>query len=116
MRFGPARVAPIAVLLASAASADAQYLHGRVTDAQTGQGISSASVLVVNPDNSIRAGAITDRDGRFAFSTTPGTFQLRVRRVGYTTTGSRSLELSRRDTLNFAVTLPLAASTSDQVG
>jgi hypothetical protein len=107
MRFGPARVAPIAILLASAASADAQYIHGRVTDAQSGQGIPSASVLVVNPDRSIRTGAITDRDGHFAFRTTPGTFQLRVQRVGYATTGSQPLELARTDTLSFAVSLPL---------
>jgi hypothetical protein len=108
MRFGRARATPLALLLAGAASvAEAQYIHGRVTDAQSGSGIASASVLIVNPDNSIRTGAITDRDGNFSFRTTPGTFQLRVQRVGYATTGSMPLELARTDTLSFAVSLPL---------
>lgn len=107
MRFGAARVAPLALLLVAAASAEGQYLHGRVTDLRTGDGVASASVLVVNPDSSIRSGAITDRDGYFAFATPPGSFHLRVERVGYAATGSRLLELADTDTLDFAVALAL---------
>src|SRR5690606_37796163 len=107
MRFGPGRLAPCALLIASAASADAQYIHGRVTDASTGEGVASASVVVINTDESVRTAAITDRDGHFAFRTTPGQFRLQVQRVGYAPTGSTVLELTRADTLNFAVTLPL---------
>jgi hypothetical protein len=113
MRFGPAFFAPLALLLGSAAAAESQYIHGRVTDAGTGEGVSSASVLIVNPDNSIRTGAITDRRGNFRFRTTPGAFLLRVQRVGYATTRSTLLELARSDTLNFAVRLPLRPADLD---
>src|SRR5690606_7885157 len=102
MRFGAARVAPAILLFASAASAEGQYVHGRVTDAESGEGVASATVLVLNPDSSVRTGGITDRDGHFAFRTTPGAFVLRVERVGYTATGSTLLELTRSDTLDFA--------------
>ena len=104
MRFG---AAPAVLLLLSAASAEGQYLHGRVTDARTGEGVGSASVFVVNADSSIRSGAITDRDGRFAFRTSPGAFRLRVQRAGYATVASTELELARSDTLDFAVALAL---------
>lgn len=107
MRFGAARVAPLALLLTAAASAEAQYLHGRVTDYRTGAGVASASVLVMNPDSSIRTGAITNRDGYFGFETSPGSFHLRVERVGYATTGSDLLELTRSDSLDFAIALAL---------
>lgn len=107
MRFGAVRVAPVALLLATAVSADAQYLHGRVTDARTGEGVPSAAVLVVNPDSSIRTGGISDGEGNFAFRTTPGSFVLRVQRVGYATIGSTLLDLTRGDTLDFAIQLPL---------
>lgn len=107
MRFGVARVVPLALLMAVPASAEAQYLHGRVTDHRTGEGVASASVLVMNPDSSIRTGAITNRDGYFGFDTSPGSFHLRVQRVGYANTGSRLLALERSDTLDFAISLAL---------
>lgn len=113
MRFGPVHVAALALLLAADSSADAQYLHGRVTDVHTGEGVASASVLVLNLDSSVRAGAITDREGNFELRTTPGTFMLRVQRVGYATTGSTPLELAGTDTLDFTVKLAIRPTQVD---
>lgn len=115
MRFAPAPLASVALLIVAASSAEAQYLHGRVIDRVSGEPVASAAVLVVNPDESIRSGAITDRDGMFNLRTTPGTFLLRVQRVGYTTTGSIPLELARTDTLNFEVKLSVLAVAIDSL-
>lgn len=97
----------VGALLAVPAAARAQYVHGRVLDAGTGHGVPSATVLIVNLDESIRTGAVTDRDGYFSFRTTPGNFRLRVERVGYAPTGSTELTLARTDTVSFDVRLPL---------
>ena len=94
---------------------EAQYLHGRVVDLVTGEAISSASVLVLNLDESIRGGAVTDDEGRFSLRTTPGNFLLRVQRVGYSPTGSRELELARTDTLNFEVQLAVHPTRIDAI-
>lgn len=110
MRSGLTLAAAVAVVLLAPARAHAQYVHGRVVDIVTGRAISAASVLIVNPDNSIRSGGITDADGRFGFGTTPGSFRLRVTRVGYAPTGSKDLGLTRRDTLSFDVRLALRPS------
>jgi Carboxypeptidase regulatory-like domain len=115
MRFAPSHLGPIALLIAAASSAEAQILHGRVVDRVSGDAIASASVFVVNSDESIRTGAVTDRDGRFHFRTSPGTFHLRVQRVGYATTGSIPLELGRGDTLSFDVQLVLRPARLDSL-
>jgi hypothetical protein len=107
MRFGASHFAAFALLAIAGGSAEGQYLHGRVTDRQSGDGVPSASVLVINSDNSIRSGAITDREGHFTLRTTPGTFRLRIERAGYATIGSTPLELARTDTVGFEIRLSL---------
>lgn len=107
MRAAPVLLTPAALILLGAASAAAQLLHGRVTDMATGEPVASASVLVLNPDLSIRTGGVTNEDGRFSLRSRPGNFILQVQRVGYATTASRELRLTRRDTLDFAVRIPL---------
>src|SRR5690606_18818841 len=108
-------LSPLAFLIVAASAAEAQVLHGRVLDRGTRIPIASASVPVINPDASLRTGAITDRDGNFLIRTTPGTFQLGVRRVGYLTTGSVALELSHTDTLSFEVLLAEQAIQLDSL-
>lgn len=106
MRVVPASLT-VAALLAAPAVVHAQYVHGRVLDAASGDGVSSATVLILNLDETIRTGAVTDRDGYFSFRTTPGDFRLRVERLGYAPTGSTELKLARTDTVSFEVRLPL---------
>lgn len=115
MRFATSPLCPLILLLVAAQSAEAQYLHGRVVDRESGAGLASVSVLVVNPDSSLRAGAVTDRDGHFNLRTSPGTFLLRVRRVGYATTGSVPLELARSDTLSFDIRMAVRPTVLDEL-
>ena len=114
MRFATASLILAAVVL-SAETAHGQYVHGRVLDGATGNGVPSATVLIVNLDESIRTGAVTDRDGYFSFRTTPGDFHLRVERVGYASTGSTQLTLVRTDTVNFEVRLPLRPHLAEEL-
>lgn len=106
MRFASASLI-LAALIAAPAGAHAQYVHGRVLDANSGNGVPSATVLILNLDESVRTGAVTDRDGYFSFRTAPGDFRLRVERIGYAPTGSTELTLTRTDTVSFEVRLPL---------
>lgn len=115
MPYGSAVIAALALLSIATGSADCQYLHGRVIDRQTGAPVASASVLVLNPDRSIRSGAITDADGMFGLHTTPGTIQLRIQRVGYAATGSKPLDLARTDTLGLEVQLVFRPAAIDSL-
>ncbi|HEX6923950.1 MAG TPA: carboxypeptidase-like regulatory domain-containing protein [Longimicrobiaceae bacterium] len=115
MRAAPTLLTPIAALLCAAASAEAQYLHGRVMDMVTGEGIASATVLVLNPDRTVRGSVLTNEEGWFALRTSPGRFVLRVERAGYATTASRELPLTGSDTLDFAVRMPLRPTTLEAV-
>lgn len=114
MRFASASIILAAVAM-SAQVAHGQYVHGRVLEAATGTGVPSATVLIVNLDESIRTGAVTDREGYFSFRTTPGDFHLRVERVGYASTGSTQLTLVRTDTVNFEVRLPLRPHLAEEL-
>ena len=114
MRFASASLILAAAAL-SAETVHGQYVHGRVLEAATGSGVSSATVLIVNPDSSIRTGAVTDRGGYFSFRTTPGDFHLRVERIGYASIGSTRLTLARTDTVDFEVRLPLRPHVAEEL-
>ena len=53
-------------------------VSGRVTDSQTGEALTGASVIYASA-----RGVITDNNGQFQFSSPPGKLNLRVRYVGY---------------------------------
>ncbi|GAB3036284.1 TonB-dependent receptor [Spirosoma pulveris] len=59
----------------------AQTVSGQVTDATTGAGLPGVSVLVTGQT----AGAITDANGLYSVSVSPGSYTLRFSFVGYTT-------------------------------
>ena len=82
MRF--ATLAALVALAALPAAAQTTYtLQGRVVEAETGDGVPAASVLV----EGTASGAATDVDGDFSFEArlAPGDYTLRVSFVGYTT-------------------------------
>lgn len=81
-----ARLLPLAglLILALAAPASAQVwgeLTGRVTDAETGDGVPAASVLIEGTSFGTNTGA----DGRYGFRIPEGTYPVRVSFVGYAT-------------------------------
>lgn len=94
------------MMLAAAATAPAQVIHGRITDGVTGKAVASAGVLVLNPDSTLRTLGLTDGEGRFLIHSDAGRFILRVERQGYATVWSTPLEMEPSDTLDFAIRLP----------
>ncbi len=75
----------LALLLATPVAAHAQQatISGRVTDAKSARPIESAQVNIVGSN----LGGVTNPDGRYVLrGVRPGTYQLRVLRVGYAET------------------------------
>lgn len=76
-------------------------LVGRVTDADTGEGVAAADVWLDGTSHRM----VTNSEGRFLFNEVPtGTYNLRVRRIGYAAT-SRSVTIAASQTVtaNFAL-------------
>jgi TonB-linked SusC/RagA family outer membrane protein len=70
----------LALLAARAADAQTARLEGRVTDASNGQPVPAAQVAIIGTT----LGRLTDAEGRYSIvGLSPGTFQVRVLRVGY---------------------------------
>ncbi|MGE5478910.1 MAG: SusC/RagA family TonB-linked outer membrane protein [Chloroflexota bacterium] len=61
------------------------FLKGKITDKETGQPLTSASVSIP----ALRLGAITDNNGAFTFEAPPGIHTVEVRYLGYETQNQR---------------------------
>lgn len=86
-RFGTRWFAVLALSLFTAVSAAAQQtgiITGRVTDVETGTGLSGANVEVMSGSGRVIGGTLTDAQGNFRVANVPvGTYALIVRMVGY---------------------------------
>ncbi len=83
---------------------------GTVTDAASGRPIQGASVTL----GATREGAMTDADGRYRFTATPGRYLLRARYVGYVMAAdSVTIPAGQLSTHDF--TLKAALTSLDQV-
>lgn len=95
--------------------AESQLIRGTITDRVSGEPVASASVLVLNPDTTVRAATYSDTRGNFTIRPLPGRFFLFVERVGYLDVSSVSLPMERTDTLNFTIRLPPEAIPLDSL-
>jgi TonB-linked SusC/RagA family outer membrane protein len=95
-------LAAIATLAPSLAAAQAGAITGHVTDQAGGAPLEAARVVLSGTPRI----ETTDREGRYTFrDVAPGTYQLRVLRVGYRPeTGSTTLTDRETVTLDFAMT------------
>ena len=83
-------------------------VSGRVTDAETGEPVSYVSVVLVETNRS----GTGHEDGRFILpNVVPGTYTLRVHRVGYTAV-SRAVEIPASDTLHVEISMRSSAFQS----
>lgn len=93
------RLAALAVALTIPASLHAQdtaSLQGQVLDRRTGEPLIGAQVTVVGTDR----GTVTDVDGRYRLSLTPGGYDLRVVYLGYADKTVTGVEV-RADRVNY---------------
>jgi outer membrane receptor protein involved in Fe transport len=87
------RILPlIALLLVQALPAQEPKgsVAGAVLDGQTGRGIAGATVEI---DGQTGPAMVTDSDGRFAISLSPGTYQLRISAANYLTVTLSNVEV-----------------------
>lgn len=92
----------ILCLLVSTISAQTGSVRGLLTDAQSGEPIMFANVLVKETGT----GTTTDLDGNYSLTLDPGTYSLEFSYVGYSTLGVTDVEIAAgKDTeLNIQIT------------
>lgn len=97
----------VALAFASRANAQSVRVEGRVVDASSGLGVESAEVTAIGRDT---LHARTDARGAWHVQpVAPGVYELRVRRIGYVSLGTRmSLDASRRGLVLTLHAAPLA--------
>lgn len=72
------------VMIGLPSSMEAQAVHGRVLDAESGEAVSTVRVSLLNEDDERVATALTGADGAFAlFAEAPGLHRLEADRLGY---------------------------------
>ncbi|RMF69207.1 MAG: TonB-dependent receptor, partial [Calditrichaeota bacterium] len=94
----------LAIGLANPAQAQRATLTGKVTDAESGEALPGANVVVVSSD--IETGAATKTDGQFVVrNLPPGTYKVTVSYIGYETKVLDNVTVSAGETKNIAVSL-----------
>lgn len=89
----------------SAAQADKGVLTGCVTDAESGETIPFANVVITNQKGEVLAGGSTDFDGHYRIDPVrPGVYVVNARSVGYKpATAENLLVLEGTNRLNFSI-------------
>ncbi|HEX8693336.1 MAG TPA: carboxypeptidase regulatory-like domain-containing protein [Longimicrobium sp.] len=90
------------LLLGAAARLSAQTVAGEAVDPESGERISSAMVVLLDAAGSEVGSTLTDDAGRFVLRAGgPGTYTLRLERVGYANATSPALRLEAGQTLQY---------------
>ncbi|TFB10344.1 TonB-dependent receptor [Candidatus Marinimicrobia bacterium MT.SAG.3] len=86
-------------------AAQTTTLSGRVTDAETGEAMTGANVVVVSPSLTESRGAATDANGNYTISDLPvGQYDVTVTYIGYkTAAASVSMAAGQRRIIDFAL-------------
>lgn len=108
MRFRRIIVAVVAVLAPSGLCA--QTVLGRLINEATGEAVDGAFVVLVDSAGGEHGGILTDDDGRyFARAPGPGTYRLKVERIGFATRYSDPLALGAGETVAHNMSLSFQA-------
>jgi hypothetical protein len=97
-------ILPLLAILATPALARAQTVHGRVTEAESGEPVAGAIVLLLDESGARRNATLSDASGAYRIMAPgAGTYRLRVERVGYAGTTSAPLRLQAGQTVEQAL-------------
>ena len=93
-------------LLAFARNAEAQAVHGQLTDSVTRSPIVGAFLTLVDAQGAERARAITDAAGQFTITApSAGSYRIRSKRIGFKPFVSTPLALRVGETLSFSAAI-----------
>ncbi len=100
----------ISVVLLSGMTLRAQTIAGAVAEEISGEGLAGAVVLLFDHEDTERGAVLTQPDGRFEIQVPgPGTYRLRVERIGYASTISAPLVLDNGQHVETSLQAPIAA-------
>ena len=111
MRYSRLGLLFIGALAASAVTADAQVITGRITDAQSGQAVAAAQVFV----SALDLGALSEGNGSYSIQNVPaGTHTVSVQRLGFQSV-EQSVTLGAGQTVQLNFTLESQALALDEI-
>jgi iron complex outermembrane receptor protein len=84
----------LTALAAGTAAGQAGTITGRVTEAGEGRPVVGATVQALTATGASAGGAVTNDEGRYRFTVTPGTYTLSVRRIGFGETERQGVVVS----------------------
>jgi len=97
-------------LLLAAAPAAAQTIIGRLVNQATGEPVDGAFVVLVDTAGAEHGGVLTNDDGRFfARAPGPGTYRLKVERIGFATRFSEPIGVAAGETVAHTMSLSFEA-------
>ena len=100
----------ISAALFSGMTLRAQAISGVVAEESSGEGLAGAVVLLFDDEDTERGAVLTRPDGRFEIQApAPGTYRLRVERIGYASTTSAPLTVDSGQRLETSLRAPIAA-------
>jgi hypothetical protein len=105
-------IVPLVMLLTvlSVTTSRAQTIAGVVVEGSSGEGLAGAVVLLFDNENTERGAALTQLDGRFEIQAPePGTYRLRVERIGHASTNSAPLTVVDGQRLETSLLAPIEA-------
>src|SRR6188474_1531875 len=96
-------------IISSSVIAQSVSISGKVTDADNGEPLIGATVVVVNSSQ----GSVTDLDGKYAISNLPaGTYSLKTSYVGYVGKEISGVEVNNGQVITLNITMSVAKANT----
>lgn len=106
----------ISAALLSGMTVQAQTIGGVVAEKGSGEGLAGAVILLFDDENAERGAVLTQPDGRFEIQAPgPGTYRLRVERIGYASTISAPITVENDQRVETSLQAPIAAIELDGI-
>ena len=94
------RVFPVLLLLSNVTPVGAQAIRGLVLDADTGHPVDGVSVMLMDSDDGVAKGVLSNEVGSFLIlAPRTGRYRVQLERIGYETTTSAAIDLLPPDTV-----------------
>ena len=102
-------MAVLAVCIGVPASLTAQSVRGQVLEEGTGFPVSGAVVVVLDADGIAHGTTMTAPNGTYVAFPAPGTYTVRVERIGYEAVTSSEISVVAGETATLRITVPISA-------
>lgn len=102
-------------MILSAADLAAQSIRGQVVEEGTGFPVAGAVVVVADDDGVAHATTMTSPNGTYVVFPAPGTYSVRVERIGYEAVISSGVNVTDQETTTLSILVPVSAIELERI-